>query len=240
MFLLVGEIAADGSSFTPVDGHPTIIDVIPGDPGYSPFWQLFLLPVTEAYDGELLTSFAAVQEAREQGLAGPPVALDLYVNCPVVHRDSELALPSGFKAPNQFFYRGTRASYFGAGMSPLRSGSSLVDVQPLYQLRREGGEPLDETVRGVDMTGDGDTVDTNHVFAMDPDAVWFSPLTQAVEAVVVADTAAVDTYGDDSISDVEGASDLFDEAGNPRSSRLIALYPGTELRNTPLWVGSGE
>ena len=232
IFMLVSDIAEDGT-FTPVEGHPTIIDVVPGDVGYSPFWQVFLLPVTDVYDGELLTSIDAIQEAREQGLADAAVALDLYVNCPVVHRDTELEMPDGFKEPSQFFYKDTLASYYDLGMAPLREGTILLDVQPMYQLRREGGEPLDETVRGVDMTGDGDTADTNHVFAEDLDATWFSPLTQAVEAVVVTDTAAVDTYGDDQTSDVKGADDLFDDSGNPRSERLIALYPGDELRNTP-------
>ena len=229
IYLIVSDIAEDGS-FETID-HPTIIDAVPGDPGYSPFWQVFIIPTTDAFDGEVVTSFAAVQEARDSGLLGEPVKLDAYVNCPVVHRDVKLELESGWAKPVQFFYRGLRASYFAFGLHGLAAGSNAVHVGDVYHLRREGGEPLDETVRGVDMTGDGDTDDSNQIF----DATFgdddFSPLVMATEIVIAADTPSIDTSGDELVSDVDAEADLFDEDGDPISPPVIAIYPSDDMRN---------
>lgn len=232
IFVLAEEIDADG--FTPLD-HPTIIDSIPGDPGYSPFWQVFLVPITDTWGGELVPSFGALQEARDAGLLGEPVRLDAYVNCPAVHRETKLETDDGYLEPVRFFYRGWRASYFAiGGMGALPESSNAVSAAAVYHLRREGGEPLDEVVRGVDMTGDGDLDDTNQVFAAREGDADYTPLARATELVVAADTGSIDTYQDEALSDVDGLDDLFDDDGDPRLPTVVAIYPQDALRNLPL------
>ena len=67
--------------------HNTIVAVVPGDPGYSPFWAVLMLEITDRYAGEILPSFAAVDQAISLGLVKPPVLQALAVNCPVVASD---------------------------------------------------------------------------------------------------------------------------------------------------------
>ncbi len=231
IFLIVTDIADDGS-FTPLD-HPTIVDAVPGDPGYSPFWQVFIVPTTDTFDGEVITSFGAVQEARDTGLLGEPVKLDAYVNCPIVHRDVKLEVPGGWAEPVQLYYRGQRASYYPFGLHGLPEDSNAVHTGDVYHLRREGGEPLDETVRGVDMTGDGDTDDTNQIFDARFGDDDFSPLVMATEIVVAVGTGSIDTSGDEEVSDVNDEADLFDDDGDPLSPPMIAMYPSGDARNLP-------
>ena len=79
-----------------VEGQYNIIDVIPGDEGYSAFWNVNLVVVPEDYQANMITSAAEVQasgyEIREAGL---------LVNCPVVRTaevDSPEAMAEGGQA----------------------------------------------------------------------------------------------------------------------------------------------
>ncbi|MGM0575959.1 MAG: hypothetical protein ACQEXJ_09545 [Myxococcota bacterium] len=214
--------------------HPTLIDSIPGDAGYSPFWQVVRLPVTDAYAGERIVSFAAVQEARERGLVGEPIFTDVYVNCSVVPDSVRLEVREGREEVGlaEAYYRGRRVSYLALATFPLADDGVRVAETPLYRLRREGGEPLDEAVRGVDMTGDGDLDDTNHVFGLRRGDEGYSPLARFTDVAVAAGTEAVDTRQDDAASEVMGVADLFDD-GVPRAERVVALHPTDDRCNCP-------
>ena len=67
------EFETPRGGFSPVGHHPPSFDSIPGDLGYSPFWSVVLVPVTDRYEGELLPSFAAVDEAQRVGLVETPI-----------------------------------------------------------------------------------------------------------------------------------------------------------------------
>jgi hypothetical protein len=92
--------------------HPFLLDSIPGDVGYSPFWTLMVVPVTTtcdpadpapcrpffAQDGAIhkITSVEALADAQALGIVAEPFPLSevpafaadtdvqLWVNCPVV------------------------------------------------------------------------------------------------------------------------------------------------------------
>ena len=220
--------------------HPVLFDVVPGDAGYTPIWQVFLVFVTDAYDGERITSVPALQEAQERGLVETPVPVPMYVNCPVVDPEVRLELGGGAEplAPSECYYRGMRCYYFDV-QPPVVADEALTvfPVQNAYVLRREGGEPLSEPVRNVDMTGDGDLDDTNNLFDRGAADEGFTPLVRAVSAAVPAGTGAIDTYGDEEQSDVTDATALFTgegEAIEPIPGAVVAFEVGDEILNWPV------
>lgn len=241
LFLLVeesaeGPFATPSGRYSPVPGHPPLFDAIPGDPGYSPWWTMVLVPVTERYDGEVLASFAAVDEAYRLGLVGIPITLPTAINCPVVLPEARLETVPGDEdsasAPNRAFYKGTTVHYFS--FATIDVEGLRVPAPPAYLLRREGGEPLSEIERGVDMTRDGDLADTNDLFAAAPGDADYSDMVALVDVVVV-DGDYIDTRASDATSDLMDADQLF--AGglsNPDPDRVIALHPQGVIVNRPI------
>ena len=232
-----GHLGAD-ESFEGVD-HPSLFDAIPGDPGYSPFWEMTLVPLTDAYDGEQITSVDALFDAIAGGLADKPVATGRYVNCPVVPRDAELDQGEGQAAskPATAYYRGQRVAYFT--LPPVLAPDAPFDRYPiadLYQLRREGGEPLSEPLRSVDMTGDGDIDDTNDIFGADYGDADYTPLVRPVEVVVPFDYHSIDTTGDERNAEFRAPDDLFSGAGTPVPGHVVAFAPQITLLNLPMQI----
>ena len=223
--------AGEGGELEPL-AHPPVIDAIPGDTGYSPFWATFALVVTDDYQDELLTSFAAVQEAEQLDLIEPPQLLEVGVNCPVVSRDVTLEVGDGELVPasSRFFWRGMTVDYYDFGRFTLEEDADVTE-SPRYVIRREGEEPLSEVVRRLDITGDGDVNDTNDVLAHRFDEPGFSPLCATVNVAVVGDTASIDSSGDETMSSIQAATDLFDP--DPIPERVVAFEPTEDLRNCP-------
>ncbi len=230
IFQLVREGA--GGELEPV-AHPTIVDEVPGDPDYSPFWALLTVKVTDLYDGELLTSFAAVQEAEQLGLVEAPQLQPRAVNCPAVARDVTLEVGGGAEPlppASHFFWRGMTVDYYDFGALALDPGARMP-ASPRYLLRRQGGEPLSEIVRGVDITGDGDVNDTNDVFPARADEESFSPLCRTVTVAVAADTPSIDSSGDETMAAIRTATDLFDP--DAVEGTVVAFSETEDLRNCP-------
>ncbi len=222
----------DGGELVPID-HPTIIDEIPGDPDYSPFWAVLTVQVTDLYDGELLTSFAAVQEAEQLGLVEAPLLQPVAVNCPAVARDVTLEVGGEAEpvaAASHFFWRGMTVNYYDFGAFAVEPGDRPED-SPRYLLRREGGEPLSETVRGVDITGDGDVNDTNDVFPARAGEEGFSPLCRTVTVAVPAATQSIDSSADETMAAIRTATDLF--APDAVEGTVVAYDETEDLRNCP-------
>ncbi len=228
-----GMFETESGQFSPI-GHVPIFDAIPGDPAYSPWWSVFLLPVTARWDDTLLTSFDAVDEAIRQGYVDAPIALPVAVNCPVVLPEARLEVPDGtLKDASVAFYKGTKVYYFDLGMAALVDGR--VAVAAAWTLRREGGEPLSEPHRGVDMTGDGDIWDTNDIFAALPGDVEYSGMVALTEAVVAPEVESIDTRNSDQEAGIMGVSDLFGgEGGAPTPGVVRALYPLGSVLNRPV------
>jgi len=232
-----GPFAIDGVSYAPVPGHGGIIDAVPGDPGYSPFWSVFVARVTPAWDGEIFPSVAAVEEGIAAGLLEPPRALPMVVNCPVVlpHVLLEVSTAFGdvdYRGPEPGYYRGRVVYYFSFEALPYGLGG--LEAPPAYVLRREGGEPLSEPLRGVDMTGSGDLRGTNNLFLRAPGEAGYTGLVELVEVVVPRDYGSIDTYGDRDRADIMDAAELFTGAGAWDPAQVVAAYPRAEIRNWPI------
>lgn len=223
-----GDYLADGRRFSPIE-HPVIRSSIPGDLGYAPIWRVSLVPVTARYAGELLTSVDAVDAAVEAGLVEPPLRVPYARNAPVVLASTRLEVAPGgaLEAPTAAYYKGRVIYTMPFGELFVPGGTLPVGAQ--YQLRREGGEPISEVARGVDMTGDGDASDTNDLFAP-----GYSPLVQMVDVVVAPDTEAIDSYRNDSESDLTSAAQLFDNDGRtPTATVVRSIHPTTTVFNRP-------
>ncbi|MFN0249692.1 MAG: hypothetical protein ACKV2T_22615 [Kofleriaceae bacterium] len=224
-------VQRDGATVTRVP-HNTIVDTIPGDAGYSPFWAMFFVPVTSAYAGEQITSVAAIDEAVALGIVELPEAQPFAVNCPAVASDVLLDIGDGrppISPPSRFYVSGRTVAYFDLGMMPLEPDRVSVPEARRYELRREGGEPLSEPVRGIDLVGDGDLVDTNDVYERAANDPARSPLCRTVRVAVPASTSSIDTSQDDGVAQLRSAEQLFSPA--PVAGTVVAYSIEDELIN---------
>jgi hypothetical protein len=214
--------------------HPPIFTSIPGDIGYSPYWTVFEVPVTDAYQGQLITSPAALNEAQNLGLVGAAKPHPTNIDCPVVARDIRLEVGGGqppLAPPSVYYYAGYQGVYYDFGETALASDNVTVPTTDLYELRRQGGDVLSEPVRGVDLDGDGDKNDTNDIFAAAfGDPAW-SPRCRIVDVTVPADTSSIDTSGDETMADFKSASQLFGPDGTPIAGKALSVDPTNQVFN---------
>lgn len=221
-------------------GHPNIIDSIPGEEGYSPFWKVFILEVSDKYDDEIFPSFAAVDEAIRTGLVVEPTDPGLIVNCPVTARDVRMELGGGSAAiapPSTFFWQGQSVNYFDLGIvSNASEGRAMI--ADMYELKREGREILSEPVRGVDISGDGDVVDTNNIFSSLIGNMNYTSLVRRTRVTIPFDSTSIDTIPSDNNAQFNSSEQLFDPEANPDA--VIAFEVGTVLLNLPQQATLGE
>lgn len=103
IYALVTGFDADGNPM-PVEGQNNIVDVIPGDEGYSDLWQVTFVTVPEDYEANSITSAQDLIDAGyEQTVPG------VYVNCPIVPAGSILAEGGEL---TQGWYKGQEVFYF--------------------------------------------------------------------------------------------------------------------------------
>lgn len=216
-----------------VTTHPPIVDAIPGDSGYSPYWTVFILEVTDLYNGELITSFGAVEEAQSLGLVLAPTQPTFAINCPAVADDVALDVGGGedpFAPPLRFYWQGKTVLYYDFGPMPIPDGNE--QVADVLILSREGKEPISEPLRQIDITNDGDIFDTNNVFEFARDDAAYTPLTRRIDVTVPDDSfPLIDTTEAEDASGIQSYSDLFAPA--PVPGRVVAFETTDEVRNLP-------
>ncbi|MGE3961013.1 MAG: hypothetical protein AB7F65_04960 [Dehalococcoidia bacterium] len=93
-----------------VEGQHNIVDVVPGDPGYSDLWQVNFVVVPEGYEADSITSAADLQ-----AMSYETIQPGVLVNCPIVPAGS--TLESGAEL-TQGWYQGARVYYPDFGMNP--------------------------------------------------------------------------------------------------------------------------
>jgi hypothetical protein len=113
---------------TPVPGQNNIIDVVPGDDGYSDLWQVHQVTVPDDYSANSVRSYAQIVAA---GYSVTP--LEMYVNCPVVPEGSSLS--GGEPGLTAGWYRGQSVFYFDFGLNPTASA-------PIYVFFYDDGMPV--------------------------------------------------------------------------------------------------
>jgi hypothetical protein len=110
IYVLVTGFDAEGKPQV-VEGQANIVDVIPGDEGYSDLWAVTFVTVPADYQANSLTS---VQELLDKGYEQTPA--EVYVNCPIVPAGSTLA--EGGASLVQGWYKGQEVFYFDFGPNP--------------------------------------------------------------------------------------------------------------------------
>ena len=102
IYAFANGIGADGSPNF-VDGQHNVIDLLPGDEGYSDLWQVHIVLVDDDYEAGTITSKAGIDATRYQ-----KQVTNLFVNCPVVGAGSTLEtgkeLVNGYYRERDVFY----------------------------------------------------------------------------------------------------------------------------------------
>jgi len=235
IYILVEENSAGQRTRLP---DTAIVDVIPGDPAYSPYWPVFEVVVTAAYAGEVIPSAQALAEAERLGLVRAPEDVGQVINCPVVADDVTLEVGGGEPPapPKKFFWRGHLLSFYDFGEVEFNEDAEVV-AQDAYRLRRSGGEFIDETLLGVDITDDGDRWDTNNIFSSRVDEESYTSLCRWREIAVPGDTVSIDTNKNDTLADLTSRLDLFNPM--PLPGRVLAIEDVAGFTNCPQQVMLG-
>ncbi|MEO7730259.1 MAG: hypothetical protein ABIY55_04755 [Kofleriaceae bacterium] len=127
--------------------HPALVDALPGDPGYTPFHTLNRVVVTDAYQGELITTVAALADAIDLGLIDDPEPTNTFVASPLVlpgtraergpgaTSEAEIVYARGYEAGMLRF--GDELALRGRGQLPTAQVSFLRGAHdPTYDLTR--------------------------------------------------------------------------------------------------------
>jgi hypothetical protein len=178
---------------TPVEGQLNVIDVIPGDEGYSDFWHVHKVTVPEGYVANTLTNVADIMAS------GYPIErTNLIVNCPVVPDGStaELRFGGGDNGLVRGWYQNQVVYYFNFSEKELtveipeagHPDVPLSDIQVTFNINpdQEGGGP------GSGFMTEPDTVQTHNTLQTLPVDENYSPLWR----VNVYDNADFDSVSD--------------------------------------------
>ncbi|HEV2480654.1 MAG TPA: hypothetical protein VGS79_13350 [Puia sp.] len=191
---------------TPVRGQNNIVDVIPGDPGYNDFWQVFKVTVPAGYVANSVTSY---QEIMAKGY--PVQATNTLVNCPIVPNGSTASLryeQSSAPGLTLGWYKDSVVYYFNFFEKTLTvTAGGQVPVAPIdvcfnINPNQPNGGPASgfKTVPG--------TVQTHNVISAIPSDPGYSPLW----AVAVYDNSAFGNVKD--WNSAMAAPVLVPDAGN--------------------------
>lgn len=119
----------------------TVFSVVPGDPGYSPYWRVFNLHVPKGYIPNSIRSFREVNQA----LKSPGFWLEdtkLAFNCPVVAEGAKLE--GADDAVAQFnWVDGKRCYYFTFDYLPvtIENGLPTVQTAPIWAFLSKDTNP---------------------------------------------------------------------------------------------------
>lgn len=98
----------------PVRDQLNIVDAIPGQAGYSDFWQVMKVTVPASYVANTVTS---VDEIRTRNYPVEPTTM--IVNCPIVPEGSVARLGGGASGLTHGWYRGQVVAYFNFDEAPI-------------------------------------------------------------------------------------------------------------------------
>lgn len=160
---------------TMVTGQSNVIDTIPGQPGYSDFWQVHKVLVPTGYVPNTIRSLDAAVASGYEIEVTP-----IIVNCPVVNPGTSIEGSSqGLVAG---WYRGRQVFYFDHGANSASEGSVVLDA-PIYVFFRMDGSPVAGQRNVIDVRpGDTGYSDLWRVTTVSVDASYMSnSLTSAAD-----------------------------------------------------------
>lgn len=138
-------------SFTPLTDHPPLVEVVPGDVDYEAVHAIFNVRVTEKYDGQRITTPAALSDAIDLGLVEAPVSIKVFVNWPIVRSGLRLEVATGTSVPPTPVYaHGYQVDSFPLGGMFGRQPNPF-GLLPTAQVSflREAGKPSYDRTRPI-------------------------------------------------------------------------------------------
>lgn len=187
---------------SPVEGQLPIVDVIPGDPGYSDFWRVYNIIVPADYVANTATSFTGVYDFDPAFKTTGDV-----VNCAVVPEgiSATLRMPQTASPSRLAWYRDQVVTLFTFAEAPITvTPQGDLPVAPIYVCfnvapDQPGGGPPS----GVCAESDG--VQTHNVVGAVPGDSRYSPLW----SVSVYDASAFESV--ESLPTAEAATRLVQD-----------------------------
>jgi hypothetical protein len=191
-----------------IPGQRNIIDTVPGDANYSPFWQVNFVLVPEDYAANELRSADDVAASGYE-----TIEIEVVVNCPVtsLFEARDFGLVAGW-------YRSQNVDYYDFGANTPLAGEGLVASAPIYAL-----------IHGFDDDGNPEFVAGQHnIVDVIPGDPGYSDLWE-VHLVIVGDD-----YVPDSIRSAEELMDAGFEIVVPGIFVNCPIVPaGSELAEGP-------
>jgi hypothetical protein len=188
-----------GADRAPIAGQPAIVDVIPGDVGYSDFWKLAYV---RAPDG-----FVAGSIDRADQLRGLPIEIDTRaIDCPIVPRGTTAR--EGSPERIELAYRGARIECLRFG-EPISLSGDDVPTSPIY---------VTFAHEKIFRTEPGAAAQTHNVVLSVPGDADYSPLW----AVHVYDPSAFDRVHDEASAT---AAPLVNPAGPHVNCPVVSVAP---------------
>jgi hypothetical protein len=130
------------------NSHPGLVDAVPGDVEYSPFHAIYRVQVTDKYQGEKITTTAALADAIELGLVEAPVAIKHFVNTPIVRPGTTLDVgAAGTATPTKFYAKGYVVDTYrlGGAFAEQPNPNGLLPTSQVSFLRGPTEGPYDRT-----------------------------------------------------------------------------------------------
>lgn len=193
------------ASFMALD-HPPLVGAVPGDLEYQPVHTIYRVAVTDKYNGERITTLAALSDAIELQLIQAPVAIKVFVNWPIVRAGLKLEV-GGADSP--------------IGPTPVYAHGYAVDSFPLGGVRGLQPNPF-----GILPTSQVSFLRESGKPAYDPSRPIFQATIPAAPAQTTSNytpisaVVNVDLVANKPATDIHRDSDLFtrDMNGNITSS----------------------
>jgi hypothetical protein len=155
---------------TPVEGQLDIVDLLPGDPGYSDFWLVSRVTVPADYVSNSATSLEAIRDA------GYPVQqTTAIVNRPLVPEGSVATQGPGAAGLTRGWYRDQVVFSFDFNEAPITSSAGAVPIDLLYVAFNVNPDQVGGGVASGYKTEEG-TRQTHNVVETVPGDPYYSPL----------------------------------------------------------------
>ncbi len=121
----------------PLPGQPDLVDVLPGDPGYSDFWRVAFVEVGPEVEPGSVTEVAQLSELTALGS-------DVVIDCPIVPAGTTARGARGVVPPHphELRYRGHRVTCLEFDPAVLLDDDDRVPTSPIFvTFRTEAGPP---------------------------------------------------------------------------------------------------
>lgn len=114
IWVFIDGFDADGAPRM-IPDHPTVLDAMPDDPGYSDLWDVRFVLVPDGFDSRAIHS---LEDLDASGLQVIPAGM--LVNCPIVDGDATTSEGHPVRAG---WYRDQQVHYFDLGVSAVEPGT---------------------------------------------------------------------------------------------------------------------